>query len=663
MTNRRERVIAPALAGHSTGSLAIPPRRRNVSRACRKCQTKKTKVRSASAPLRDISSLALAINPDQCTGGVPCQRCRENNDICIVDEEADERRKIVLKRRLESLEHDRKCFLRLVEILQDRDRTNSSNIISLIRSDAASLEEIRLRLAVTHPSTGSSGSPSMCEQIDGDGISRQESVPSTRRKIMDIKRLTDSPLYRVSAHPWTSVTHDNDFVSHLVSLYFSWDHLVLNWIDRDLFIRDMQSGMLNSQFCSPLLVNSVLAVACFYSDWPEAFTIDGDPTSRGFHFLAEAKDLLAREEGRVSLPTLQGLGCIYTSTCIIGKDRLGWKYLVEIGDCARQLAARRSRLVAEARDKMQMDRALNTAVFGLFSLTPTAALTLQKPPVMKKPSLDRKHSPGDHDPGDTWVSYPMRTGPVPAHTNCVTNALFELQLIAWDISNYLFDEPHPYADVEAMVDSFHDRLERWSSRIPQCISVGHETTPAAMDMHMRYHAIVLTIFGFLRNQPDMSEPVISMERARYLRNSSARHIHDIIHSYRSQWPMDCMPMSYMQYVTVALFTLLEDPRAAENHAALVDLCSVLHALACRALLPKGLLRLVQLTAQQKTGLPLEMHNLFRDFESELWTADDRARFSSLYPNFAVTVQGGEGEAELDEVLEKWDTLSFESRGR
>jgi hypothetical protein len=79
---------------------------------------------------------------------------------------------------------------------------------------------------------------------------------------MDIKSLSDIPLYEVPAHPWTEVTSDASFVSHLISLYFTWQHPGLNWIDRDLFLRDMRSKKLGSKFCSPLLVNSILAVAC-----------------------------------------------------------------------------------------------------------------------------------------------------------------------------------------------------------------------------------------------------------------------------------------------------------------------------------------------------------------------------------------------------------------
>lgn len=49
-----------------------------------------------------------------------------------------------------------------------------------------------------------------------------------------------------------------------------------------------------------------------YSDYPEACAKAEDPTTRGSHFYDEAKRLLDKEEGRISLPTVQGLGVLWT---------------------------------------------------------------------------------------------------------------------------------------------------------------------------------------------------------------------------------------------------------------------------------------------------------------------------------------------------------------
>lgn len=73
--------------------------------------------------------------------------------------------------------------------------------------------------------------------------------------------LCDIPLLEVSARPWTEVTDDDDLVSHLISLYFTWDYPCAQFFDQRIFLDHMRQGVLNSEFCSPILVNSILSVA------------------------------------------------------------------------------------------------------------------------------------------------------------------------------------------------------------------------------------------------------------------------------------------------------------------------------------------------------------------------------------------------------------------
>jgi hypothetical protein len=143
---------------------------------------------------------------------------------------------------------DRDLLVRLVEAIRNDDDHQTPDVLNLIRSNAP-LDEIRLCLA-DGQSQRQMGNPRV-----------KMSRPSPKR-YMDVNRIADIPSFQVPAQPWTSITEDDAFVSHLISLYFTWHHSVLNWIDRDLFLADMQSGKLDSRFCSPLLVNGMLAIAC-----------------------------------------------------------------------------------------------------------------------------------------------------------------------------------------------------------------------------------------------------------------------------------------------------------------------------------------------------------------------------------------------------------------
>jgi hypothetical protein len=70
------------------------------------------------------------------------------------------------------------------------------------------------------------------------------------------------PPLNVPAKPWTTLTDDDELVSHLVSIFFEWINPYLRNVEEDLFLDAMRSGDLTSEYCSPLLVNSILAYAC-----------------------------------------------------------------------------------------------------------------------------------------------------------------------------------------------------------------------------------------------------------------------------------------------------------------------------------------------------------------------------------------------------------------
>ncbi|KAJ5123268.1 hypothetical protein N7448_009365 [Penicillium atrosanguineum] len=503
--------------------------------------------------------------------------------------ENDGRRRITFKRKIESLEEDRDLLLRLVDTIRNDDSQTTPGIMNLIRS-SASLEEIRLSLD-RGPDSSSS-----------NDVQTKIRRPAVQR-FMDVKRLSDVPLYEVPAQPWTSVTDDDALVSHLISLYFTWQHPILNWIDRDLFLRDMRSKNLNSRFCSPLLVN----IPQFYSGYPEAFARADDPGSRGRHFYEEAIRLLNKEEGRLPLTTLQARGDIYTRT---------------------------------------------------------ATLSLQKPSIVKIPKFEPL--PQTHGAEDTWIPYPRQAKSQQAHTNCVITGVFNLAVILWDISNYLFGDEKPLSLDPIEADAFYYRLTKWAEDLPECISLKNTPTPGVMDMHMRYHNAILVMYGFIQPSLKQSESA-AKDRIKILRLATARAISAILNQFRSLWPLEYVPMNSMQYATVALFTLLEDLEDQQNKKVFGDILTALRALSRRWQLAKGMLRLVQLTAiKEEVNLPNEAQILFTDFEAELWKADDREQFSSLYPNFAVSINQGKSDqsvdgAELDRFLDEWDKLALSER--
>lgn len=87
-------------------------------------------------------------------------------------------------------------------------------------------------------------------------IKERPSTTQQRRNDQD-----PEPPCKVPANPWTTLTTDDSLVSHLVSIFLEWVNPSWRLVEEDLFVEAMQSGDLNSEYCSPFLVNAILSLA------------------------------------------------------------------------------------------------------------------------------------------------------------------------------------------------------------------------------------------------------------------------------------------------------------------------------------------------------------------------------------------------------------------
>lgn len=170
------------------------------------------------------------------------------------------RQKRPLKRRVDSLEEDQKLFIRLLRTLRHRN-DHVDGLLDYVRDKKPSLDQIKQYMDQHLPQRELEKTPELLE------VHRGLAARPTGRAL-SLARLCDIPPYSGPAKPWTAVTNDDQFVSHLISIYFTWSCLGFNFIDRDLFLQDFNSGDVNSLYCSPFLVNAVLADACVSSSQP-----------------------------------------------------------------------------------------------------------------------------------------------------------------------------------------------------------------------------------------------------------------------------------------------------------------------------------------------------------------------------------------------------------
>jgi hypothetical protein len=105
---------------------------------------------------------------------------------------------------------------------------------------------------------------------------------------------------------WTTVTRDRELIEHLLALYFCWEYPIFASLNKQHFLEDFRQGI--PRYCSQLLVNALLALACRWSDRPITRANPEESATAGDHFFSDALKLLKAEKDHRVLTTIQALG-------------------------------------------------------------------------------------------------------------------------------------------------------------------------------------------------------------------------------------------------------------------------------------------------------------------------------------------------------------------
>lgn len=126
---------------------------------------------------------------------------------------------------------------------------------------------------------------------------------------------------------WTRVTQDEQLVSHLMTMYFTWHYPFFTTLAKELFYRDFVRGV-SGQYCSSLLVNAMLALGCHFSTWEGAWEDPFNSATAGDHFFKEAKSLLFENDelANAKLCTVQALALMSVREAGCGREGRGWFY-------------------------------------------------------------------------------------------------------------------------------------------------------------------------------------------------------------------------------------------------------------------------------------------------------------------------------------------------
>ncbi|KAK1148658.1 hypothetical protein N8T08_008543 [Aspergillus melleus] len=384
-------------------------------------------------------------------------------------------RKVAAKRTLGELEYYRGLLNSLLESLRTPEDDKIQYILDTIRQ-SPSMKDVAS--AVDAPTMDMIDATS--DNFKGD----ERSLVDVHSRIT-LEKLCDVPVLRVPAKPWTRVTEDEQLVSHLISLYFTWDHPLSQLIDQRMFIEHMNKGDTNSEFCSPLLVNSVLAMASAYSDFPEIFSSPGDLTSKGKQFYAEAERLWMAEDGHASLTNIQAVALMSCVLSFQTKRKASWLMLrqaVQLAQDFGMFQSPRSSHKEWKKTRIDVQYAGVVTACGLFALNSQASLESGKVANLARPRF-KPFTKNKLDDDVAWVPYPRSNQIVydtkPALLATIMFHSTDLTEIVVDIQDLLYDKALDcrMEDTWVTANNLYTRLGTWLEGLPETLQVDEEQIP------------------------------------------------------------------------------------------------------------------------------------------------------------------------------------------
>ncbi|KAH6647228.1 fungal-specific transcription factor domain-containing protein [Truncatella angustata] len=307
---------SPATGESPPKAKSARPRSKYAARACDECRRRRAK----------------------CDGNKPCARCATRNLVCKTADDEDARGTAPKSyvRMLQARIHVLERILQLHSINIDaaiarleQDKTAPANTTSLAADGSPT--------TLDHFCGAFEGSLTLDESLnfDRDGQARYFGPSSGR---LDFQSLEDCSQEGVPQRTAAigqieqksianaNILGDNnplsgELESHLLDLYFTWEQPWFPVVDERLF---RESKRTNGRYYSPLLLNSILAVASRHSDRMEVRTDRHDANTAGRMFLEEAEMLLRVDLRQPSITTLQSVAVLGTVYVAFGYDAAGW---------------------------------------------------------------------------------------------------------------------------------------------------------------------------------------------------------------------------------------------------------------------------------------------------------------------------------------------------
>ncbi|KAI5460641.1 hypothetical protein BGZ63DRAFT_488630 [Mariannaea sp. PMI_226] len=326
-----------------------------------------------------------------------------------------------------------------------------------------------------------------------------------------VARFADGPL--PVAH-WTALSVDNRYLTHLLSLFFSWDNTLSRIIHRTMFLRDIKSQETSGlMFCSKFLIHSILAISHLYISQGASQRQLSDFRSRGRSFADEALRMLEQERFNTSIPLVQGLALLWIYEANFGDEGRG---AVLLSDFYRVHEAIGASNVESPENLDMFDfgsrmewQAISFVSWGFFCLEARISLIFSREMRIKRPRISKSfinaYSSMFADPEApecSWFPYP---GPYQCQPSYFRNLItYECQLAelvseaSWFFGMSKVNTPLP--DYNA-AKAIYDKLLAWNMGATQRFLLNSHMLPSVLFLDATFEMTLLELLSCLSHFP------------------------------------------------------------------------------------------------------------------------------------------------------------------
>ncbi|KAI9154761.1 Nitrogen assimilation transcription factor nirA [Paramyrothecium foliicola] len=328
-------------------------------------------------------------------------------------------------------------------------------------------------------------------------------------------RIIDARIESIKARDWTNVVCSDRTYRELIHNFFLYEHSFYPALHKDLFLDDLANR--RHQYCSPLLVNAVLASACHGCSSIMKRAEFWHPQTLHYQFLAEAKRLWELET-QSKLTTIQAatiLGRIYDTNCC---DKASWAYFAQGFAMAREMKLFDRTSVRRSKD---MQKARDITAWGLFAFESMASFYYYQAPSGDCPLLQSLPDPDEAAEyyGEIWVKYPLAQTLVPIRMGECILANLRLQHLTYVIAVHLFPKVRNNNTRWSLDQArrFYSQLRAWYAELPSSFSPAELVFPPQILLLVQYYNILCTLFDpFTTQTPRSESPPNNTLQIRYL---------------------------------------------------------------------------------------------------------------------------------------------------